>query len=419
MRPLAFCLACCCGLPALGAAVDSLRPQWLQQRPESPGFLIGIGAAAAAQRSASAQTAYNRALARALNDIASQLQVEVTSQATLRVSESRTGVREDFAGETHLRTVADLDGVEIVASWVGGDTTWVYTRLDADAFEQRQRARLTGLCDRLDRLVQEVSDARPALALAAGMNALELLSTSRSTGRFAEHTEVDRWKVDLLAALRQRLSGLRLLAGTGVDADSGTELSVSAQTSCPDGVDTPCAGGLPVRWSFVTGAGEVTALSWTDGSGRASASISHVGASRRPPAIAAAIDLTAFAARATGTWQRVVADLPVPATRIVLRRPRLTAQLLCEVNAAGRIDVARASRAASPICSPASPSMSSSKRTPICACICASACKRSSTWAESVSLSSTSTSASEPARRPCSGRAPAVSRAREQTRKRR
>ena len=315
-------------------AYGSPRPAWLQTRPVADGFIAGIGAAAVA--SSTARGAYNQALARALREVATQLNVRVTSVSTMTVTEQANDVLTEYASDTALQAGAELEGTEIMDSWVGADTCWVYVRLDLGDYRERRRLRRLRrlrLEDQLDRLMHDLSNAPPAVALSSGLRAHQLV-TSTPNG---ERPEFGRRRAPILSALRQRLSNLQLTSSGGVvvvDAPDGAEISVVVESA-----DVPHMGasGLPVRWSFASGKGEMVPLTWTDVDGRASTRIETT----TPGAtVLASIDLDALRPDAWRPLPDDFAHLPVPAASIALTRPRLTAQLAWDVGRDIECDVA-------------------------------------------------------------------------------
>ncbi len=323
-----------CAMHAADASADSLSPAWVRERPDPVGFLVGIGAAIMANPSTNtSQTAHNRALTRALHDIATQLGVHVTATTAIQVLEDGLGVHENFERETHLYSTAELEGAEIVDTWVGNDTCWVYARLDKVELDRRRRARLDNLRKRYDELMEDLRHATLSRALASGMNALELIAARSGAPRFDDDEQLIRRQM-VLAALRRRLSSLRLQPlSTGLPAVSGTQLSVAVEGACADAASL-CAQGLPVRWSFATGSGELTPVTWTDDHGRASTRIRQLDASADDPTIVAIVDLNAFSQTAPTSQVSAAEHLPTPRTVVVLSRPRITAQLRWDIRPA-------------------------------------------------------------------------------------
>ena len=319
---------------AADASADSLSPAWVRERPDPVDFLVGIGAATMANPSTNtSQTAHNRALTRALHNITTQLGVHVTATTAVQVLEDGLGVHENFERKTHLYSTAELEGTEIVDTWVGNDTCWVYARLDKVEHDRRRRARLDNLRKRYDELLEDLRHATLSRALASGMNALQLITPRLGASSFDDGEQLIRRQM-VLAALRRRLSSLRLQPlSTGFPAVSGTQLSVAVEGACADAAGL-CAQGLPVRWSFASGSGELTPVTWTDDHGRASTRIRQLDASADDPTIVAIVDLNAFSKTAPTSQVSAAAHLPTPRTVVVLSRPRITARLKWDIRPA-------------------------------------------------------------------------------------
>jgi hypothetical protein len=322
-------------LHAVPSATAAARPDWLQRRPDATAFVIGIGAATVAGPSSS--PAYNRALTRALRDVATQLNVHVTAGTSMRVTETGTGLSEEFAGDTQLRAAADLEGTEIVDTWVGSDTCWVYVRLNANDYHESRRLRLANLQAQVEDLLGELRHARLAVALAAGLRAIELAEDLPGNQEVMHSAS---------AGLRERLSAvnMRILAVKRTDPVAGMDVAIVIESNGPTGEECTAAsdstscrgpgsfGGLPVRWSFARGEGELTPLTWTEKNGHATTRVSRVGAAQGEPLIVASIDLAALGLDALA--------LPDPSVVIVLPRPILTAQLAWDVDRDIDVDIA-------------------------------------------------------------------------------
>ena len=290
-------------------------PDWVRQRPHFSGFIVGIGSAPVGE---STTAGPNRALLLALHDIAAQLDVRLSSEASLQRGETATGLDERYAHRVDVRSDLELEGVEIVDAWVGRDTCWVYARLDKEEFQRRRRAAQATMHDRLETLLDEIRHATTARALAAGLSALEL--TSLSTG-----TQED----EVVEALRLRLTGLLLVPdavpSSTLAAGVGEVVTVRLTCDCDISDADSDRSGVPVRWSMARGTGELTPLTWTDDDGRASTRITRLDPMVSEPAITAAIDLDAFHYRPEHAAR--LDQLPAPTATLLVPRPRLSAQL--------------------------------------------------------------------------------------------
>ena len=316
----------CSGRPT--SAGPTMTPDWIVQRPHIAGFVIGIGSAPVGE---SATAGPNRALLLALHDIAAQLDVRLSSEASLRRGETAAGLEEQFAHQVDLRSDLEFEGVEIVDTWTRLDTCWVYARLDRTEFQRRRRIARASASDRLETLLKEIRYGTPRRALAAGVSALEL----------AARSPVSR-EDEVVGALRLRLADVRLVPdaepSSTLGAGSGEVVTVRLASDCTDDLEkSDCSAGVPIRWTLVGGDGELTPLTWTDNDGRASTRITQLDPTISEPAVTAGVDLAAFHSR-----PEVAVDmnrLPAPVATLAIPRPRLSAQVSLVATADGLANV--------------------------------------------------------------------------------
>ncbi|TVR43144.1 MAG: hypothetical protein EA402_10125 [Planctomycetota bacterium] len=154
-----------CGLPvALGAAESGeALPEWLQQRPNDPQHLYGIG-------EASGENARELSRTLAVVDISEQLVVSVRSS---RESESESEVVVDGDEEVvrlreslrrQIRADSEshyLPGVEIVAQQRQGDTVYTLARLSRQRFSQAVQERVEALDGELEPIARLEPELTP------------------------------------------------------------------------------------------------------------------------------------------------------------------------------------------------------------------------------------------------------------------
>lgn len=106
------------------------RPSWLMQRPLDPGYYVGIGMALKSPVGEHIQQAKNNAL----NDLASEISVQVSSSSLLYQMEQDSRFREDFRSDTRTRSKALLEGYELADTWENSREYWVFYRLSRQEY---------------------------------------------------------------------------------------------------------------------------------------------------------------------------------------------------------------------------------------------------------------------------------------------
>ncbi len=112
---------------------------WIEQRPESSEYYIGIGYASKTEHPTDFQKA---ARDNALSDIASQIKVRINSDFLQKVVEQGGVVSDDIKSFVHSSTKADLEGYEQVDSYETPTEYWVYYRLSKAKYKALKEAHL-------------------------------------------------------------------------------------------------------------------------------------------------------------------------------------------------------------------------------------------------------------------------------------
>ena len=114
------------------------KPEWASSKPIEGYYYAGIGMAyksAGADYSAIAKN-------NALNDLASEISVNVSSSSLFYQVEQDDNLREEFQANTRLKSKENLEGYELVGSYENATEFWVYYRLDKAKYEAIKKQRL-------------------------------------------------------------------------------------------------------------------------------------------------------------------------------------------------------------------------------------------------------------------------------------
>jgi hypothetical protein len=102
------------------------KPGWVLNRPVSGTNYIGIGIATKVSESVDyAQIAKKNAL----NDLASEIKVNVSGETFFNTLEINDNFREEFISNITTTTSEDLEGYEMYGTWENDNEYWVYYRL--------------------------------------------------------------------------------------------------------------------------------------------------------------------------------------------------------------------------------------------------------------------------------------------------
>ncbi|NDV94993.1 hypothetical protein D0T84_08695 [Dysgonomonas sp. 521] len=127
-------LLCICFPFALSA--KDKKPEWVKQRPVDRMSYIGIGVAPK-----SAPDYMLVAKKNALNDLASEIKVEVESESLLQTVEKNEQVSSFLSNNIQVRAQQDMEQFEMTASWEDDKQYWVYYKLSKLDYEEYMHKR--------------------------------------------------------------------------------------------------------------------------------------------------------------------------------------------------------------------------------------------------------------------------------------
>jgi hypothetical protein len=116
----------------------AIKPTWINDRPITNVYYVGIGSASKVDGTNFIESAKNNAL----NDLASEIKVNLESSTVYFQNETNKTFNEDFRSTIKTSIEADLEGYSLIDSWQDQNKYWVYYRLSkADYLDQLERKR--------------------------------------------------------------------------------------------------------------------------------------------------------------------------------------------------------------------------------------------------------------------------------------
>ncbi|RXQ89031.1 hypothetical protein EO244_14480 [Ancylomarina salipaludis] len=114
-------------------------PKWIKNRPVSSEYYIGISVV-----NKGVSNYMEVAKNKALQDLASQISIQISSNSVLHQFEDHSGFKEEFESKVQTSLVQELEGYELVASWDNkrGNEYWEYYRFSKSQFALLQRLKL-------------------------------------------------------------------------------------------------------------------------------------------------------------------------------------------------------------------------------------------------------------------------------------
>ena len=300
------------------------EPEWVTKRPILQEFYVGIGMARK-DRPAAEYTEAARNVA--LNDIASQITVTVSSDVLRKVFEANERLEEEFQSRIRASTTADLEGVRLVDTYESREEYWVYLRLSrADYEARRAEKRNAAAAQSLDlyaRGKRSEQEGKAGQALGLYVQAFGPIEKYLAEPLVVQSGDGSVYLVnDIYNSLRTLLDRIEVTAIDGEQsANVGRPLKKPLQVKAVlrDAMPSPAAN-LPFRFTFTRGAGECADRVQTDDDGIARCAVQKVTAPDRIQTVEARLDLEALAGgeRASPIVRTVLGGVTPPVARFVL-----------------------------------------------------------------------------------------------------
>jgi LPP20 lipoprotein len=111
------------------------KPQWVDQRPMSGMYYIGIGSCSKYSQPLDYQTIAKK---NALNDLASEISVKVQGSTFLNALEVNKNFSEEFISSITTTTNENIENFEVAGSWEDKGQFWIYYRLNKMDYAQQK-----------------------------------------------------------------------------------------------------------------------------------------------------------------------------------------------------------------------------------------------------------------------------------------
>lgn len=277
-------------------------PSWLRSKPMMSGYYVGVGAAKIMPGN---QDHIRIAREMALNDLAGEIRVNISSSSMLHRFETNRSMQEQFLSQIRAQTQLEIEDYEQVDVYQSPTLYAVLYRLDRDAYQAKIRARKQSAMQRSWEAVQE---ARRAWEAGEIQNALyRYITAIQEVQDYLDQDLVyqyDMERVDLaglipsemarmLGNISLSISPSHLQLSAGMQAES--PLILQAMVKTPEGRIQP-AKHLPLRWRVGNGNQEAAASGekQTDAEGKARF---------RPPLLASAESVVITGEAAPSVWE--------------------------------------------------------------------------------------------------------------------
>lgn len=279
---------------------ETPRPEWVNTRPISGSYYIGIGSASKTTAPADFQ---NIAKKNALNDLVSEIKVTVKGETFLNSMEINRKFTEEFNSSIQTSTNEEIENFDIVGVWENKTEYWVYYRLSKSDHARRKQEKKSKILNSSADFFLKAKDAEMErdLAAAADMYIRALLELKPYWDEVNEFELGDK-KVFLDNEIYQSLQKMLLDLKIEPSVNS-IELSASNEFSVNVKFLVHMRGNpvksVPVMYNYDRGKFMAERQILTDNSGTAEIEVNKVNTLNKENELKYRINYAAFGEKAT------------------------------------------------------------------------------------------------------------------------
>ena len=264
------------------------EPGWVKQRPVSQQYFIGIGS------SDKTSSGYrNLAKADALNDLASEISVSVSSEL-IDVMTEYSGFSEEYArSEIRMSTKDDLEGYERYDDYNGKDSYWIYYRISKDYFKRYANNAISSF----DTYLVSKDENDVTLELTLLINCLEYIY--RAAGQDIYHQSSGKnLRLEVPRLIKSSLSNIEIKSSiTRYEAYYGRGIDDAIDIQVVDRRNSQPVSSIDMEVRFERGDGEFLSDQYqTDRNGRFKVNVTQINSKQDQQVIKASANLIKFKA---------------------------------------------------------------------------------------------------------------------------
>lgn len=317
---------------------EALKPAWLKTQPYRDGYYTGIGHSIKDGSNNYIQAAKKSAL----DDLVSQIKVNVASTSVLSAFETNRGFREEY--EQIIKTTAadEIEEFELVDAWEDASNYWVYYQLSISRYhqikeEQKRNATLLakdyynkGLeAERAGQRVQAISfyfQAFRSMEKYLG----EAIRTTIGDREVLLVNEIYSSIQRILQQINVQVAPSEILVNRRL---AQSRIDVVAKAAFDDG--TPVAG-LPLTALFEKGSGDIFPEYTTDANGEARVLMNRISSLEIEQRVRVKVNVDALSGTSSSPVYSLIAKtLNVPGASVILKVQRPLVFLTSEERSLG------------------------------------------------------------------------------------
>jgi len=290
------------------------KPAWVEKRPANPFYYTGIGMALKSNNNYQQIAKEN-----ALQDLSSEITINISSEVILEVVEDAEKIVEELKSQIQSKTKTNLEGYELVDSWDGENEYWLYYRLSKDKYADLKKERIKSATELglnlFSNAKEKTNDPSAALNLylqsidAIAEFITEPLQVNYQGSKIYLQNTVFTELQTLLNVINLTPTQSKINAKVGRPIKTAVSIEAKFQNANP-------INNLPLRFYFSKGGGELIEFVQTNISGIANCTVSKINSNNKIQILNAEIAL--FQDTNSLITQSFLKNLNIPATKIIL-----------------------------------------------------------------------------------------------------
>jgi hypothetical protein len=297
------------------------RPLWIDQRPQSVEFYIGIGFADKSQH----PTDYHKiAKENALDDLSSEITIHVSSETILTIAEKSGMVEEDVRKSVRSSTSAVLEGYDMISNWENETEYYVYYRLAKETYRSTKKLRLEKAIslalDFYDKGLTNEKQGKISNAFNFYINALNPIGNYLSEPLSAHYNGHKLFLMNriysriqnMISMLEMKVEQPKIEAKTGRPLDKPLKVQIKFNEKQP-------VKNLPVQFQFIRGEGDLVSKTLSDNDGYAISNVNKITSGETLQMINAIVDLPAMlGGNSSIIVKNIVTNFKTPSAKFIL-----------------------------------------------------------------------------------------------------
>jgi hypothetical protein len=318
---------------------EALKPSWLKNQPYQEGYYTGIGHSTKDGSNNYIQSAKKSAL----DDLVSQIKVNVSSTSVLSFLEADKKMQEQYEQIIQTTAADEIEEFELVDAWEDATNYWVYYRLSIARYrqikEEQKRNAILLATDFLKKARQAEKDSERLQAITFYFQAFR--SIEKYLGE-AIRVTIDNQELLLVNEIYASIQALLDKIDVNVNPAeivlnrrvNQTQHTVIAKTIYKD--LNKSASNLPLIVLFEKGAGDVFPDYKTDMSGQTKILLNKIGSKELDQTLAIKVNIDALSGAGSSPIYKLVAHtLNVPRAQVNMKVQRPVVFLTSEEKSLG------------------------------------------------------------------------------------